>query len=85
MCVKLLISELDRMENIGVIFCQECLQNLSLLQFLAYVNFNKDRLSMLETILMYFSTMYVDIIHAFPLLDLKFKTSTWNSNINVFH
>lgn len=59
-----------------------CLQNLSFLQFLAYVNFNKDRLSMLKTtILVYFSAMYVDIIHAFPLLEVKFSTWTWNCNI----
>lgn len=59
-----------------------CLQNLALLQFLAYVNFNKDRLSMLKTtVLVYFSTTYVGIIHAFPLFDLKFRTLTWNRNI----
>lgn len=69
-------------EHFSSILSGGCLQNLSLLQFLAYVNFNKDRLSVLKTkILMYFSPMYVNIIHAFPWLDLKFRTLTWNWNI----
>lgn len=69
-------------EYLSNILSQVCLQNLSLLQFLAYVIFNKDRLSMLKTtILMYFSTMYVNIINTFPWLDVKFRTLTWNCNI----